>query len=79
MKAIDKMKNLVTIRIGDKMKSVIYDNYMRNTYGGSSKWPLYGQRGMIPHPEPFKETRLRFTQYYLQRLYDIIFRWHGKQ
>jgi len=28
-------------------------------------------KGLIPHSEPFKETRLRFTQNYLQRLYDI--------
>jgi hypothetical protein len=56
---------------GDKMKSVVYDNYMRSTYGELSKWPVYGMKGLIPHSEPFKETRLRFTQNYLQRLYDI--------
>jgi hypothetical protein len=44
---------------------------MRSTYGELSKWPVYGMKGLIPHSEPFKETRLRFTQNYLQRLYDI--------
>jgi hypothetical protein len=59
---------MVTLRIGDKMKSVVYDNYMRSTYG--SNWPVYGQKGLLPRPEPFKEARLRITQHYLQRIYD---------
>jgi hypothetical protein len=74
MLALKIMKQTVALRIGVKMKSVVYDNYMRNTYGGTSKWPKYGMRGLLPHSEPFKETRLRFTQDCLQRIYDIFVR-----
>ena len=74
MLALKIMKQTVALRIGDKMKSVVYDNYMRSTYGELSKWPVYGLKGLIPHSEPFKETRLRFTQDCLQRIYDIFVR-----
>ena len=63
-------KTMETTKTGGNMKSVIYDKYMNTTYG--SNWPTYGQKGLMPRPEPFKEARLRITQHYLQQIYNFL-------